>query len=554
MKIKNIILMIALLLPVFACNKLPGSGSSGEQNNGDIDVNISVVAPLPDQENFVATKLPFSDTEIRSIDVLVFDENGKFFRRVKVHQDSLTQTAVGAKFVIRLPATTKKRILHIVANGSFPNDRLNFESLSVGVHESTAIANLRIGAPVSMTGPNDWSFQVEPLIMWSRTELNGITLNSKKEGVKLLRSTAAIVVKSLSGFLTISSITIVGGASTGFLAPATYTGSVSTPSSPNPTGDKSLPYANAWTEELVGDPIQYVYERECTASDYMTIIVKADYKQYGEDITCYYKILLKDASGNPVNIVRNHRYIVKITVDPPNYGSGMGYSNLADALANPPSNGVKVDVHDEHDDFTGIVADQNSFMSLSNTEIVHLAKEGAVHQELLLFTVYSSRNITPVLKMVGNPSIIESLRVVPKGGNKFDVMGKFSQNTINGTATLLVRCDNLVQFVHSIIPNKFTFPMTPISLVGSLSAHGYTITDYDEAYVVNPDSTPWLRLKKSASDPGEYTSLKKMFFPNAFLSVKNIGSSSIGRIDASIKSQISGNDPKQVSVRIYVLK
>ena len=107
MKIKNIILMIALLLPVFACNKLPGSGSSGEQNNGDIDVNISVVAPLPDQENFVATKLPFSDTEIRSIDVLVFDENGKFFRRVKVHQDSLTQTAVGAKFVIRLPATTK---------------------------------------------------------------------------------------------------------------------------------------------------------------------------------------------------------------------------------------------------------------------------------------------------------------------------------------------------------------------------------------------------------------------------------------------------------------
>lgn len=553
MKIKNIILMIALLLPVFACNKLPGSGSSGEQNNGDIDVNISVVAPLPDQENFVATK-SFSDVTIKNMDVLVFDENGKFFRRVKVHPDSLTQTVSGAKFIIRLPATTKKRILHIVANGRTVDgltDRLNFSSIVGGVHESTAISGLKTGDPGTLHGKTAWTDKVMPLLMWSRVEFNGITLNSKKDNVKLLRSVAAIRVTSESYIKNIS-FTVLNSAKTGFLTPSSPIGTVAIPSTPRPTGDNSLPYDNAWTE-TVANPVQYIYERNCSASDHMTIIVKADYIQYGEDITCYYKILLKDASGNPVNIVRNHRYNVKITVDPPNFGAGMGYSNLADALANPPSNGVKVDVHDEYDDFTGIVADQNSFMSLSNTEIVHLAKEGAVLPELLLFTVYSSRNITPVLKKIGNSSSIESLRVVPKGGNKFDVMGKFSQSTINGAASLLVRCDNLVQVVHGIIPNKFTFPMTPRSLVGSLSAHGYTITDYDEAYVVNPDSTPWLRLKKSASDPGEYTSLKKMFSPDAFFSVKNTGSS-IGRIDASIKSQISGNDPKQVSVRIYVVK
>ncbi len=553
MKIKNIILMIALLLPVFACNKLPGSGSSGEQNNGDIDVNISVVAPLPDQENFVATK-SFSDVTIKNMDVLVFDENGKFFRRVKVHPDSLTQTVSGAKFIIRLPATTKKRILHIVANGRTVDgltDRLNFSSIVGGVHESTAISGLKTGDPGTLHGKTAWTDKVMPLLMWSRVEFNGITLNSKKDNVKLLRSVAAIRVTSESYIKNIS-FTVLNSAKTGFLTPSSPIGTVAIPSTPRPTGDNSLPYDNAWTE-TVANPVQYIYERNCSASDHMTIIVKADYIQYGEDITCYYKILLKDASGNPVNIVRNHRYNVKITVDPPNFGAGMGYSNLADALANPPSNGVKVDVHDEYDDFTGIVADQNSFMSLSNTEIVHLAKEGAVLPELLLFTVYSSRNITPVLKKIGNSSSIESLRVVPKGGNKFDVMGKFSQSTINGTASLLVRCDNLVQVVYGIIPNKFTFPMTPRSLVGSLSAHGYTITDYDEAYVVNPDSTPWLRLKKSASDPGEYTSLKKMFSPDAFFSVKNTGSS-IGRIDASIKSQISGNDPKQVSVRIYVVK
>ena len=413
MKIKNIILMIALLLPVFACNKLPGSGSSGEQNNGDIDVNISVVAPLPDQENFVATK-SFSDVTIKNMDVLVFDENGKFFRRVKVHPDSLTQTVSGAKFIIRLPATTKKRILHIVANGRTVDgltDRLNFSSIVGGVHESTAISGLKTGDPGTLHGKTAWTDKVMPLLMWSRVEFNGITLNSKKDNVKLLRSVAAIRVTSESYIKNIS-FTVLNSAKTGFLTPSSPIGTVAIPSTPRPTGDNSLPYDNAWTE-TVANPVQYIYERNCSASDHMTIIVKADYIQYGEDITCYYKILLKDASGNPVNIVRNHRYNVKITVDPPNFGAGMGYSNLADALANPPSNGVKVDVHDEYDDFTGIVADQNSFMSLSNTEIVHLAKEGAVLPELLLFTVYSSRNITPVLKKIGNSSSIESLRVVP---------------------------------------------------------------------------------------------------------------------------------------------
>ena len=223
MKIKNIILMIALLLPVFACKKFSGNGSLEEPYNGKIDVAISVSVPGHTTEN-VVTKA-FTDSDIKNMDVLVFDENGKFFRRVKVSADSLTATASGAKLIIRLPATAKRRILHIVANGRTADgatDRLNFNSIALNAPEANAIGGLASSDPGAMSGASAWTDKVMPLIMWSRVEFNGITLNSKKDGVKLLRSTAAVQVKKgavtasngLNDF-TVLGITLSGGAKTG---------------------------------------------------------------------------------------------------------------------------------------------------------------------------------------------------------------------------------------------------------------------------------------------------------------------------------------------------
>lgn len=540
MKFKKIIFLLLMLLPAAACNKRYENIEEEEPYNGKIDVAISVSVPAHSPENIVSKA--FTDSDIKNMDVLVFNESGRFLRRVKVSADSLTATAGGAKLIIRLPATVKKRILHIVANGRTVNgvtDRLNFSGISPNTPEATAIGNLVTSAPGAMSGASAWTDKVMPLVMWSRVEFDGITLNSKKDGVKLLRSTAAVQVKKgavnsdngLNDF-TVLGITVSGGASTGRLAPNPPTGSVAVPSAANPTGDKSLSYANAW---VMGEiPTQYVYERACSDSDYMGVIIKASYK----GVEGYYKIQMKNSGGTLVNIVRNHRYIVTITGV-----NGPGHNAPDAAITYAPSNGIKVDVRDEDDGFTGIVSDADSYMSVSNTEFAFMSRNGASLGKTHIATVYSSRGITPAVS--ANPaSGLTGLQVSSLGGKKYKIEGSFTASAVPFNCVLKVRCGNLSQDINVSWVKKFNFSDSPTSVKTLLGA-----TDYEEAYVLNPSSTPWLRLKKTSSDTEEYDFLRKSLYPDAFVSVKNTGGNASGTVIASVVK-----NGKRVSSRLVVVK
>ena len=540
MKIKNIILVLTLLLPAFACKKFSGSGSLEEAYNGKIDVAISVSVPGHTTEN-VVTKA-FTDSDIKNMDVLVFDENGRFFRRVKVSADSLTVTASGAKLIIRLPATAKKRILHIVANGRTADgatDRLNFNSIALNTPEANAIGGLVASAPNAMSGVSAWTDKVMPLVMWSRVEFNGITLNSKKEGVKLLRSTAAVQVKKgavtasngLNDF-TVLGITLSGGAKSGRLAPNPPTGSVAVPNSTNPTGDKSLSAQNAW---VMGEiPTQYVYERNCVHNDYMGVIVKAKYK----GVDSYYKIQMKN-NGGVLNIVRNHRYIITITEV-----NGPGHISLENAIQYAPSNALKVDVRDEDDGFTGVVADADSYMSVSNTEFALMSRNGASVGNTVIATVYSSRGITPSVSATPS-SGLTNLQISSIGGNKYSIKGNFVASAVPFNCVLNIRCGNLSQNINVVWVKKFNWPVSPVSLKTLLSA-----TDYEEAYVLNPSSTSWLRLKKTSSSTDKYDFLRRSVSPDAFVEVENMNT---GDNTGTIITSIVKND-KRVSCRLVVVK
>ena len=47
-------------------------------------VNVALTVTLPEPENVQSLARSYTDSEIRNVDVLVFDEDGKFMERVKV--------------------------------------------------------------------------------------------------------------------------------------------------------------------------------------------------------------------------------------------------------------------------------------------------------------------------------------------------------------------------------------------------------------------------------------------------------------------------------------
>ena len=256
---------------------------------GKIDVAVSVTLPQPESVNTLTRAGgPYTDTDIKNADLLIFDKDAKFMERVKVENDRLVITGTGINFTVRLDATSERRIIHLVANGRSADgtsDRLNFGDITPGMTENAAISSLQTASLEHVDeGESTLLNHVMPLVMWGRFALNGINIVTKAEGVKLLRSTACIQVKKGNGGgntglddFVIEGITVHQGACHGFLAPTDCTGEVNTPVVANPvTGGTYLDYRKGWVNGA--EPSLYIYERNCSASDYMGVVIAAQYK------------------------------------------------------------------------------------------------------------------------------------------------------------------------------------------------------------------------------------------------------------------------------------
>ena len=437
MKIRYIIYVLIAFLSLSCSNE-----ESGKQQTlyGKVDVTISVTLPQPETVN--ASTRSYTDTDIKNVDVLVFDKDGKFMERVKVEGNRLTATGTGVAFTVRLNATSDKRIIHLVTNGRTADgatDRLNFEGLNAGMAEAAAISSLRTN---NVNNGETLLNNVMPLVMWGRFVLdNGINIITTANNVKLLRSAACIQVKKAAGSsnglndFVIEGITVHKGMSSGFLAPADCTGAVSTPATANPVSGSELDYTKGWVH--VAEPSLYIYERNCNVSDYMAVILKGKYKEKSG----YYKIVMTDGNGTPLNVVRNHRYIITIVGV-----NGPGYADAATAVAFAPSNALKVELKDEDIDFSCVVADGQHQIASSNNVFELYGKTGGTTSAtgVEICTVYSSRGILPVLSAHGAAAWLSNLKANALGGNKYRITGDFtSSGNSPVTTTLTMTCDNL---------------------------------------------------------------------------------------------------------------
>ena len=101
MKIKYII-GILIIWGLISCSD---RDENQEPTYGKVNVALSVT--LPEPENVHSLARSYTDSEIKNVDVLVFDEDGKFMERVKVDGGELTPSGTEISFSIRLDATSK---------------------------------------------------------------------------------------------------------------------------------------------------------------------------------------------------------------------------------------------------------------------------------------------------------------------------------------------------------------------------------------------------------------------------------------------------------------
>ena len=493
-------------------------------------VNVALTVTLPEPENVHSLARSYTDSEIRNVDVLVFDEDGKFMERVKVDGGELTPSGTEISFSIRLDATSKRRVIHLVTNGRTPDgvtDRLNFGDVTPAMLESVAMLALKTSTFTGTLVDN-----VMPLIMWGRVELpTGINIVTKADNVKLLRAVACVQVKKgavdatngLNDF-TVQSITVNKGADCGYLTPTNYSTTV-TPVTGRPLSGSTLNYANGWSDGET--PSLYIYERNCTSGDYMGVIIKAMYK--GKE--GYYKVVMVDNGGTPLNVVRNHRYIITVvSVD------GPGYASVTDAINFAPSNALKVELTDEDSDFPCIVADAQHRMTMSNNVFNLYGKNQttSVANGIEICTVYSSRGVTPVV--TGGTTWLTGLQVQSLGNNKFKIVGNFAGTSTLVSTTLTLTCDNLSQSVEvswnpeiSTLKDSDSYVLDLVNVTN----HNWTIQ------IMNPSSTTWLALHPTASLPAAFpgvdgflSELNSNYYTHAYLHI-GFGSNRNGRVQMS---------------------
>lgn len=493
-------------------------------------VNVALTVTLPEPENVQSLARSYTDSEIRNVDVLVFDEDGKFMERVKVDGGELTPSGTEISFSIRLDATSKRRVIHLVPNGRTPDgvtDRLNFGDITPTMTESAAMLALKTSTFAGTLVDN-----VMPLIMWGRVELpTGINIVTKADNVKLLRAVACVQVKKgaasaangLNDF-TVQSITVNKGADCGYLTPTNYSTTV-TPVTGRPLSGSTLNYANGWSDGET--PSLYIYERNCTSGDYMGVIIKAKYK--GKE--GYYKVVMVDNVGTPLNVVRNHRYIITVVSV-----NGPGYTNVTDAINFAPSNALKVELTDEDADFPCIVADAQHRMTMSNNvfNLYGTNQTTSVANGIEICTVYSSRGVTPVV--TGGTTWLTGLQVQPLGGNKYKIVGNFVGTSTLVSTTLTITCDNLSQSVEvswnpeiSTLKDSDSYVLDLVNVTN----HNWTIQ------IMNPSSTTWLALHPTASLPAAFPSvdgflseLNSNYYTHAYLHI-GFGSNRSGMVQMS---------------------
>ena len=278
-------------------------------------VSLSITAQVPGLK--VTRGVDVNGEEIATLWILAFNESGTMISRVLADQTNDVQGIDGGAgtFSAKVPAST--RVLHFLANVNMDNFS---DQENIGRHENEVVAPL-----VSSSGN---------LVYWGRkefaseNELTNFAGNSMINPVLLYRNQALILydVQPASGVsLSVEGWAICNQYAYGTVAPFDASAVENSEETPYHFDLDAYDYVTTLPEayriklrdddEVAtvssqgGDP-RYVFENVNADDDQVYVIMKMT-KDDGEEK--WYKILIVDENKNPYPIIRNHKYIVKIT-------------------------------------------------------------------------------------------------------------------------------------------------------------------------------------------------------------------------------------------------
>lgn len=532
--------------------------------DGRVEATIAVSLPRP-EDNPVESRdgetVP-SDCDILTADGLIFDENGNFLERIPAA--GIVREGDIVKITLLFDATPRRRTVHLVANSRYYDsnaDRVNFSALNVGTPEA-AVANLQTIAPdETVDGVQE---RLAPPIMWGRLVLSsGITQNTSMGGVKLLRACAMVTVATaeatpangLSDFRVLGA-TLCDASKVGYITPTdnATTAPTGTPKNGRPSNIMAS-RADTWmTTSSI--PQLYCYDRNCTTSSYMGVIIKGEYMgRVG-----YYKVLMCDNSGTPYNVVRNHRYTITITAV-----TAYGYTDLATAIASKPCNTLKVSLTDADATYSSVTADQQYVMRMSCNTFELFGRYTTTEHipSIKLATVRSDRAFTPELIFPEDQDYtwIDHIHVSPLGGNVYALLADFEASDTyheHGEAryhevTIKVVSDNLE------LPLTIKWHCDDVA-ASATDCHTVNLinpgeTSWRVTFLEGQTSTPWCGLNNSLTPAivngtaGYVTEISNRYDRGAYLHVN----SGLGN-QARLRKSCGAPDGTPISAEMVVLR
>lgn len=345
-----------------------------------------------------STKAMVEGADIKSLHVAVFDASGfKLSEYVKAEPYTTgPDNDTDYRYSVELKVSTKKRIVHIIANGP---DELRFGSEFEVIGELTTAYNA-----------DETADGVYQNAYWQRLEFEKITAKPEADdpdfetkkaeyeevlntlnGVKLIRNYSKVSVKvdtEKCNNFTLTGFWFVNYPDKGSVAPynrntGTFVNNyveyetvadLEDPEKGNYQGFM-LASTNFITLELVPDNRHdvvggvasgYVYEREKALISPMYLIIQGNYN--GSANPSFYKVAMQNNNGDFYAMLRNFNYLVEIQSV-----STAGEDTAEKALAGTPSGDISVNV--DYIDLPNI-SDGDARLTVSETTLYLIAEKG----------------------------------------------------------------------------------------------------------------------------------------------------------------------------------
>lgn len=334
---KRTFFYILSLLLLAACSDVIVVPEGGNGIDASSSITVKLALPLWEQSE-VRSRAVTENALSGDVTVLFFDS-----KKAALGKESVTPKVKGTKYTITINAPKGTKYLHIVANA--PSDCFTAEAAKDPSKEATS---------VTIDGN---------LTYWGYADIT--SLLQTDAAVTLIPDCARFVAESSVDGFTIGGIKLINTANKGYIAPAEWNYSSTTPNVP---ADDYSGTSGDCTSSTI-----YCFE---AAAGKMRVIVKGTYG----GVEGYYKAALIGGDGNEIAVLRNHSYTLKVTSV-----NHVGYSTEEAAKGAPEAN-IKVEVVDNESEIVNLTSDGKDLLGVSKDVTVEATATSAT---IKVFTTFN---------------------------------------------------------------------------------------------------------------------------------------------------------------------